>query len=618
MDYIIAILLTALLFVLLILLLAVKPSISRRITIAALSIAGISGLLIYGYGYTAILDNFPLAILRTLLAVCSSFVGGNHYGDLNALPLMQTEWMQLLCAFTQVCALYTTASAVISSMGKEVLKRLRLWCGRRGKLHLIYGVHDDALNLGRQLLEEKQGTVIFVADHADANTCAAVSNLGCVLRSDRHALQPNDRFLRRIGYSGKRRLTLYALSNDSTANIRYAKHLLAVLQTRKTAPQQLRLVILAQEEIAVSRLQVTPSQYGYGYVTAIDEPQTAARLLMRQYPPCDTVVFDADGRATENFEALIIGFGQVGQAVLRALVMNGQFEGSHFRADVFAPDYSKVYGRFANRSAQVTEQYAITFHEQDARSQSFYEYLNEHSHTLKYIVICTDHPQNDRELAEDLTVYFHKHARTVPLFICGRTGVEAYASDGTVCARHNLFNAQCLSGNQDHMAMILNHRYQAPSSKTALENWMQCDYFSRQSCRASADFIPAMLRAVGKTAEQAAADWQLTDAQLLNLSKTEHLRWCAFHYCMGFSPMSAEELKERTKHRQQLTSEQDKASYRISKNMQSRTHACLTDWDNLTVLSRFEAAVTGKDVDYQAMDTENVLAVPALLACQKL
>lgn len=43
------------------------------------------------------------------------------------------------------------------------------------------------------------------------------------------------------------------------------------------------------------------------------------------------------------------------------------------------------------------------------------------------------------------------------------------------------------------------------------------------------------------------------------------------------------------------------------------THACLTPWEALGDLSGRENRVTGGDVDYKALDRNNVLAVPELL-----
>lgn len=616
MIYLLGIATTAILFFLLILLLAAKPAVSRKITIGALTIAGVSGLLMYGYGYMVVTDHFALAVLKALLAVCGSFIGRNEYAAISAVPIMQTMWMQVLCTLIQVCALYATASAVITSIGTEALKRLRLWLAHRGRLDLIYGSHQDALEFGKELAGRKEGTVMFVAEQATPAAAAAVAAMGCVLRADTHALNANSKFLRSIGFGRRKRaLTLYALDKNSTANIRYAEKLLKSLEACDVSPDQLRLVILGQEEVAVSRLQVTPEHYGYGFVTAVNEPQMAARLLMLKHPPCETVSFDKDGSACEDFEALLVGFGQVGQAVLKAMVMNGQFEGSHFRMAVFAPDCASADGRFFSQLRQLCEAYDISFYSSDARSRQMYEYLNSRGKKLKYVAICTGSEKLNHEIAEDLTAYFHSLGYSVPVYRCSRKGVDAYAPDGTVESSYPLYRTELLCSNSlDRMAMILNHRYQASSDKTALQNWMHCDYFSRQSCRASADFVPAILRAAGKTRKQVAGgDWCLPDLQLENLSKTEHLRWCAFHYCMGFSPMDEQEYEARAKIYRQQVEQDGKASIRIGKNMSGRTHACLIGWDQLDHLSEKEAAVTGKPVNYKALDAENILAIPQLL-----
>ena len=458
--------------------------------------------------------------------------------------------------------------------------------------------------------------MVFVAEQLTPDAVTEIATMGCVLHSDAHALHADGRFLRSVGFrNGSRSLVLYALDKNATANIRYAQRLLDTLELRQIPEEQLRLVILSREEVAVSQLQRTAEQYGYGFVTAIDEPQMAARLLMLKHPPCEAVTFDSEGKACEDFEALLVGFGQIGQAVLKAIVMNGQFEGSRFRLTVFAPDHEKTDGSFVSSFQQLCKEYDISFLDCDARSRQMYEYLAQRKDRLKYAVICTGNEKLNREIAENLTAYAHSLGYGLPVFTCFRNGVAAYDRDGTVAVSHKLYCCELLcSDTLDGMAMVLNHRYHSPSDKTPLQNWMNCDYFSRRSCRASADFVPAMLRAAGKTRQQAAeGQWQLSDSQLENLSKTEHLRWCAFHYCMGFSTMEQAEFDARAEIYLRQQKQEGRSSIRIGKNMTARTHACLIPWDALDLLSEKEAAITGKYVDYKAMDTENVLAIPQLL-----
>ena len=167
--------------------------------------------------------------------------------------------------------------------------------------------------------------------------------------------------------------------------------------------------------------------------------------------------------------------------------------------------------------------------------------------------------------------------------------------------------------HMDSLAMLVNSQYMHDDSQTPLQHWLRCDYFSRMSCRATADFIPAMLKMTGRSADQVLqSGWDLTPAQLETLGRTEHSRWCAFHYCMGFTPMTQEEYAQRAQqYRSQLQA--GESPLRINKNIQNRTHACLISWEELDALSQRESQITGKPVDYKQMDIDNVMVVPKLL-----
>ena len=51
----------------------------------------------------------------------------------------------------------------------------------------------------------------------------------------------------------------------------------------------------------------------------------------------------------------------------------------------------------------------------------------------------------------------------------------------------------------------------------------------------------------------------------------------------------------------------------IVNNAAGATNACLVPWEQLDELSRLVSEVTGKPVDYKAMDRNNVLAIPDVL-----
>lgn len=604
------------LFAAIVVLLAAKPRLALRLTGAAAVISAVGGLLIYGYIFLTTVENLTLVVIRTLFSVCCMFVAATDFSAVSEAPFFRREGAELLFWILHLIAFYATSSAVLSTIGAGALRKLRLWLARWGELHLVYGVNANSLDFGQELLAQDNGSVVYIDSKTDAAEFAAIAQDGCVLRSDDAAENATVRFLKSIGIRrGRRKITLYALSEDMADNLRYARAFLTSLQALGITPEQTSLVIHGREASAVTALQVRGEQYGYGFVTVFQEPGLAARLLVRSYPPCDQISFDAEGRAAEDFEALIVGFGQMGQAVLKSLVMNGQFAGSSFHAAVFSPDCQSVNGYFSSSMKAVLDHYDITFHPYDGRSRQMYEHLQQRGEKIKYIVVCTGSEKRNQEITEEFTSFFASRGLRIPVYQCSYRGITCYDADTQQTDICRLYHPSVLSTDRlDRMAMIINHYYQGPSERTALEDWMACDYFSRMSCRASADFTSAMLRAAGKTEEQVlSGDWNFSGGMLENLSRMEHERWCAFHYCMGFTPMSEEEYAARAREYRAQMERDGKAAIRIGKNMEKRTHACLIPWEELEELSRRENAVTGKNVNYQQMDTDNVLVVPQLL-----
>ena len=203
------------------------------------------------------------------------------------------------------------------------------------------------------------------------------------------------------------------------------------------------------------------------------------------------------------------------------------------------------------------------------------------------------------------------------------TGEDYFWLDETRCeirGPHFFDNDGLDLEEMDAMAMEVNHIYceDAGSTLSAAENWYRCSYFNRQSCRACADFYPAVLRAAGKTAEQVlAGEWPPEKETLENLSVTEHLRWCAFQYVMGFAPMPDEVLVERARQYKAEKESGKTPDWRINKDEQKHLLACLRPWEKLGDLSSLENEATGGHVDYWQIDRNNVILISRVLAARK-
>ena len=610
---------TAALFLAVFINLAASPKISNRIIAVCAVITAIGGLLIYGSCYAALLDNALLAVLRSAFSVCTLFLGENGYDLICDAPLMQYAWVEAVFWILQFMGVFAATGAAVSVIGARFLRRLRLYVNRRKKLAIIYHVSQETVSFARQLLEDRHNAILFVDDAPDSDCIDTIASLNCALRTDRDALEATECFLKSVGISPRRHhVTLYALSDDEISNQMYAAALLTSCQKRGIASDQLSLSIIGAEDRTENHLLASETSYGFGNVIAVNAADMAARLLVHRRPLCDCIQFDKAGTALQDFHALVIGCGSAGQAVIKQLVMNGQFEGSHFRLTLFDPNYDEVMGKMLFECRELFQTYSIDVHRHDARSTRMYSFLSENLNRLHYIVVCTGDDDLNNEIAVQLRHFITLQGSNLAVHLCSSRGVRVIEED--LSLHWDVYTSDVLSSEKiDRMAMLLNQSYCQGNGRTAEENWRSCDYFSRMSSRASADYAASFLRMAHCTVEDAVrGQWQLSAELLENMARSEHLRWCAFHYAMGFRAMTSQEFQERCEVYLMEKSAQGSTKYRIGKDLIRRIHCCLIPWEQLDSLSESENKVTGGHVDYKQMDRDNVLALPELLrACQE-
>ncbi|MBR4732611.1 MAG: hypothetical protein IK081_07560 [Lachnospiraceae bacterium] len=607
------ILISAAFFLALVLYVALEQEQRERITSIAFFIAAAGGIVIYGFSYShghnGMFDRFT-AVLRTMIDVGRMFVGMNNEAAfreaLAKMGFSDSAWLFLFWG-VHFFAYYSMASAAVLALGKGAIRKLQQLLLNVRDLEIIYGITDSSLTLGRHVASDKHKSVIFIG-RADASQELAIRQMGALLYSDDVALEPQEAFLKRLSLRRHdRKLHVYALSENEDANIKYAVHLLALLKKAEMEPQRTSLVLLGQEERHGGDLQATRDHYGYGEVKAFDHSELTARLLVQKYPISKAVEFDDDGLAKQDVEVLLVGFGPMGQEVLKKLIANGQFEGSTFHAHVFDPNCGIVDGFYRRRYAAMLKAYDVTFHSGSGRSMQFCDFLEEHAQSLTYIVVAIGNLKKGGEIAYAILDFLAKSKRKLPVYQCCNDTVVCY-QDHLESEYASLHDADILfGGTMDDLAMKINHYYNDPEGSPK-EQWMACDYFSRMSCRASADFLSAYLN---RLCEDHSKD--LTDEKVENMAKTEHLRWNAFHYSMGYVRMSDETWAARAEQFRKEVAVGGVGHVRISKDAAEKQHACLVSWDELDELSAKENEVTGKSVDYKQMDRDNVKVVLKLL-----
>lgn len=595
--------------------LALKPSYSARLTSTLIMITIVGGSIIYGLGYTSATGDVAISLVRTPFSVMGMFLGKNDLSAIAQSPVVLNPLGIFAFWLLHLLAFYSTASAAIVTVGAEGLRRLRLFLALNGDLTIIYGITPKSIQLGKEC-NDRNGTAVVFIDEADsAGLTAEIINMGMAVLTGAGAVSCDKVTMRRLRVRSRKRIEIYALHPERSKDLFFAIALKDAFEAANIDPHKTSIALPGTEDIAAAMLQLSPDGYGFGFVQVYSAADLAARAMIRLCPPWNFLSFDEKGRAEQDFDCIVIGFGDTGQAALRYLIMNGQFVGSTFHAAVFSTNIDNEAGFLLTECPSILGHYDIDFYKKDGRSREFYEYVEKRLNTLKYIAVCTGNNEMNTELTDNLLLYLKRkqseHICVVQVTSDGVCYQETVASD--IVGKQVLTLDMLSAEKADREGILLNATYD-PSDRTAWDKWVSCDSFSKMSSRASAEFIPALIKASGFSEEEIMQEgWDPGEEKLRILGETEHLRWCAFHYTMGYRTMTDQEFDRRVKEYEEHIRSGRPGRYRITKDTQNRLHACLIPNDELDGLSEKESRVTGKKVDYRKADINNILTIPQIL-----
>ena len=615
------ILLSLIIFLALVVNMALKPAYSAKLTTFTMAVAILGGSILYGKGFSDVTGNLALSLVRTPFSVIGMFLGKNDLDAIRSADIVSNGTGIFCFWLLHSIAFYSITSAAMITVGAAWLRRVRLFLITGDNLTIIFGINQNSLKVGNECLEKGSSSVVFIAPNASDEEAAEIVNRGMAVLTGSGAVRSETAELDRLRLKSRKKLEIFALDGNIHNNLDYAIHLREAFEKMEIPPERTSITLPGTEEILASMLQVSEEKYGFGYVNVFDSPDMMARAMIRMCPPWEQIRFDQKGRAQEDFDCIVIGSGDCGQAALRYLIMNAQFVGSRFHAAMFSPGIDKEAGYLFAECRGLIEQYEVEFIQKDGRSLDFYAYLDERLKTVKYIAVCAGNDAMNAEICDHIMLYLKRmRAEHVCVLQCTRNGVSYQEAVGSPIRSKHVFSYEMLSAEQeDRNGMIINSRYDH-SDRSAWDKWVACDSFSKMSSRASAEFTPAVIWAAGSTREEASRDeWisTLGSEKLDVLGEMEHMRWCAFHYANGYRAMTEEEFDRNAEEYRRNIENGRPANPRIGKDTKKRAHACMISYDRLDALSQKEREITGRDVDYRQADLNNILIIPEILREQK-
>ena len=268
----------------------------------------------------------PYVIMRAVIDVGMMFYGRSNTDVFYSLPAAKEPLIVLLFWIIHIIAFYTAASALLIRFGNDLLRWIRIMTSKISDVDIVFGVNPESLTFGRNIVDTKGEVLVYVDNVISENFEASIRDLGGLTYSDKEAVKAAPGFLRSLRIKpGKTKMRLYALSGEYDKNLQYAQMMSESLKTLGILPEQTSLMLLGTDEWKGMIFQSSATQYGYGSVVSFDEAEISARILIHEYPPCNAINFGDDGRASEDMNVLIVGFGRIGHEVLRKVIANGQF-----------------------------------------------------------------------------------------------------------------------------------------------------------------------------------------------------------------------------------------------------------------------------------------------------
>lgn len=604
MSNLIIILIAAAVFLALIVWFTVDTEHVKKWTGIAFLIAIAGGLFIYGTIDAEQFKSMPaIAVLRTVVHVGRMFGNaGDGAHDAFIYIVGENLFTSGFYWIVHFFAYYSVVSALILVIGKDILKSFRTWLLRFRDIELIYGVDENTVRLGEALAKDKHISLVFVGYGNISD--GFLNRTRALAYSDMDAMAPNERFMKKLAIKGgNRKIRISALSRDDEANYGYALRMLKCLEKAGVTPAQTELVMFGRAVMIGNELQALGDHYGYGNVKVFEQTELAARLLLWKYPLADVMTFDVDAKARNDVNVLIVGFGSIGQELLRKVVSNGQFEGSTLHIHVFDSAYEKLNGFFNARYPGLIDNYDIKFEAVDGRSCRFADFVKENAEKLSLVAVAVGSEGAGQEITYGIIDILASEGVEIPVFQCYKDKIiRNHIKDE--CVTTSVYDSKIIYGKElDALAREINHLYCGEGD--SMEQWRTCDYFSRMSCCTSADYLAGLARSLGLTNTHV----NNIDGELLeNLAKCEHLRWMGFHYAMGYQTMSESQRLERADRYKKDT------SVNVMKDTRHKRHACLVPWDRIDELSEFETTLTGEKHDFKQVDRDNVKAVCGIIS----
>ena len=610
---------------------------TRKESYRAALIIAIVSLIFHFYVYSTLGDSTTISLfvssVRSASATLKLFGGYTLISDPDFLKVFNQNapYAMLLYYVLHILAFAMTLSALVLTIGKRyiynVYKSLLL-LRSSDNYYVFYKYNDRTADLVDKLLKMRKNDRVVILDdkiyeHIENAFNDLVWERHCIILSE----DINEKTISSLFVDTKyenSNIKLIIVNDDIDENYQFAKSVFDKISTYKKH-NSISLNILSDDYYDFKNMQ---GDNCFDYVRSFNDKDMLARVLVKEYPPCNYVEFEnCRAKNGESFNCLIIGFGERGQRVFKRLLTYGQFVNCKFNCDIIDEELDNVCAEFesefdflldkniSKKYKYITSNIKIERHNFSARGKKFYEYINTRLRKLDYIVVSTSSSKTNNEIVKNL-LYMRKKLGDVrfDVFDCLEDRIYAYKM-GDERKEIKVYD-HILDDKIDRLGKLTNYIYGKEMDSHGIESldvhddnikfdinaeWKKCNPHNKNSSISAAEFYETILTVIGKN--NATKDYKsiikhvngLSNKVKDDLGKLEHNRWSIFELIEGWRYVEYDKTVD-------------------GKDKDKKLHSCLIPYEELPKLDKKVERLTGKKQVYSENDKKNV--VTALLIAE--
>jgi len=586
----------------------------KRVTLVICSFFILIGFGLYTTSYLSFGEGFAytlLAALRGLFSTMRMFIMSHDYGliaSAQGAGWLGNIWLRILFWLAHLSAAIVTQAVILSLFGQKMMESFRLRFGMQKEVYVIKGSDKNALMLGENIAThdmqnppDTNRLVLFLLDE-DSNAEQLFKKsiqFGGITRT--LSRKNNLRYyLDKTGFGKwrKRKYHVILMPQDTSAPddaldiAEYAKEKAA---TNRLLRKSLDIFVVVSSEFEWVREQIESFTQNKSLeypctFNIINETDLLVRQMLKKHPTytCERLELKT-GVAKRQLNVMVLGLGDVGKQALLHLVRNGQFITKNknlMRAIVVDKEKDLVCGSFWSCYPALKPPLNLVCEIRpescDVWSEEFIVLLDKYP-DIDYIVVALSSNKENKDASRIVRQYYKSRDLPLPVIAVSEKNEGLHRVQQrdffTFGCREEIYKeAVIIRKDADRMAKAVHEVYGGSPP------WHELDWFRQESNRASADFVPAMLKLANLSEEEAMEDGALTQNSILaeTLAKTEHLRWNAFHAAMGYEAISIDEMKKRF---EAYSGDGNPLDY-ARRNTKNRLQVCLVPWDALDEVSK--------------------------------